>query len=469
MLVGPAVPAQPARLELELPRAEWLLAPASAPQLRTEGTPLFSESLVADELLPLLQMQEFEAALELLREHYEDLLALLESGDPDELVNGRVIAMGAPGAGGGGRVTSAMLYLIGHTYLSLEQFLPAETALLRALVPMPDYLRVHESLGLLYLRTERFDEARMHLVRAAELGLRTPNLFGALGYLNQEIDNYWGAAAAYQQAMMLQPENEQWQQGLLFSLAQTHQNDSALTLADQLLQTRPGDTNLWLIRAHSALETGEREEALASLETVIRLGELSVANLQVAATLHMQIGSTARAVTLLRAGFGRGLEFELIEQAMDWLEVNGDWEYLADLVTNLRADWDTLTAVQRSRLLSREGSIDLNAGDDAEARSVLEQALALDAGNADALMSLGAIHAGDRNYGQAEIYFQRASAYPSHQDNALISLAQIAIDQENFERALELLRDVASRNPAQTALRRNIDSLENLVLLQSEN
>jgi len=455
-------------LEIELPRAAWLLAPLSPPRLRQEGIALITETLTVQELMPLLASQEYESALALLKESEERILVLLESGDPLGLV-GAQAAAGPPAPVRPGQVSAALLYLIGHTYLALDQYLPAETAFRNALVALPDYLRVHESLGLLYLRNERYDEARVHLARAAELGLHTPNLFGALGFLNQATHNYWGAASAYQQAMILEPDNEQWRRGLLFALAETHQYDSGLTLVEQMLQDDVSDPDLWLYRSHMSLQAGERDVALTSLETAIRLGDISAANLQVCATLHMELGSIRRAIELLRASVIQGLEFEFVEQALNWLVLNDEWDYLAELLAALRERWDTLTEVQQSRILSREASVNLSADDEPAASTALEQALELDPGNADALMTLGNIHANNRNYTEAELLFQRASAYDRYRDSALISLAQIAIDQDDFARALEFLRDVVIRNPARTDLRRTIDSLENLVLLRTAN
>jgi tetratricopeptide (TPR) repeat protein len=97
----------------------------------------------------------------------------------------------------------------------------------------------------------------------------------------------------------------------------------------------------------------------------------------------------------------------------------------------------------------------------------LQEALDLDASNADALMALGAAYQDERDYTRAELMFERASAFDLHRENALVSLAQLAIDQQNFERALALLRDVVRGNPARTDLQRNVDVLENLVLAQT--
>jgi len=116
----------------------------------------------------------------------------------------------------------------------------------------------------------------------------------------------------------------------------------------------------------------------------------------------------------------------------------------------------------------REANLHLHDGEREAAAAALQEALELDPTNAEGLIALGRLRRDDRDYNSAELLFQRASAFDLYRESALISLAQIAIDQENFERALELLRDVFSRNPALTDLRRNIDSLENLVLLRAD-
>ena len=112
----------------------------------------------------------------------------------------------------------------------------------------------------------------------------------------------------------------------------------------------------------------------------------------------------------------------------------------------------------------RRSNLQLHDGNRQAARASLQEALELDASNAEALMTLGQAYRDDRDYNRAELMFQRASAFDLYRENALISLAQLAIDQQDFERALTLLRDVVSRNPARTDLQRNVDTLENLVL-----
>jgi tetratricopeptide (TPR) repeat protein len=470
LLLAPLAHAQ-LELRIDLPEAELLLAPVSPPQLQKEGQALPGESLLVPDYLDFIGRQEYEAALEFLRAEdndFDTLFTLLEAGDPLRLVQPRVVVGGVMSPSGGDLVSATMLYLIGHAYFSLERYLPAETAFQYALGPLPDYLRVHESLGLLYLATERYEEAREHLGRAAELGLHSPNLYAGLGYLNQQTENYFSAANAFANALIMET-NDSWQLGLLYALVQTRQYAAASSLVEQMLQTAPDDKVLWLYRSQTAMGAGQTEIALTSLETAIRLGDDSVANLQVCATLHMQQGSAARAVELLRQAFADGMDFQFMDQALTWLVQQGEWDYLRELLAAADSGRSSLTEAQQSRLLARDADLFLHDGDRQRATAALREAADLDPTNAQGLLMLGRMYLEDRDFNRAELLLQRAAAFDLYRDSASIALAQVAIDQENFTRALELLRGVVARNPGRTDLARNIDSLENLVLLQSEN
>jgi tetratricopeptide (TPR) repeat protein len=446
------------------------------PQLLKEGLPLPDEQPLIQPLIKLIGDADYEGALAFIRKSHGALLKLLEAGDPEGLVQQRASPGGlAPAPGGvappptANRVSAALLYLIGHVYFALEKFRPAEIAFQDALIALPDYVRVHESLGLLYLRTKRYDEARKHLARAAALGLNTPQLYGALGYLNQQTENYWGAASAFQQALVMDHDNENWQRGLLNALNETRQYRPEIALVEQMLRKHPDDSDLWLYRAQAAISAGEQQLALASLETAIRLGNDSVANKQVCATLHMQEGSVARAIELLKGGAAQGMDFEFLSQALDWLAQKGEWDYLRDLAASLDKRRSSLSGPDRSKLLTQEASLHLHDNRRQAAKTALQSALDLDPSNAGALMTLGKIYRDDHDYNRAELLFQRASAYDLYRENAIVALAQLAVDQENYPHAVELLQGVIKSDPTRTDLQRNIDSLQDLARLRTPN
>jgi tetratricopeptide (TPR) repeat protein len=468
ILLALSAHAASAQLAVELPDLVLALPSASPPHFQKEGLPYAAESEVVNDLLALIARGDYAGVVVRATEKYRAEITALEAGDPAGLVARRAGPGRLPGPvpTNGGGISATVLYLIGASYLSLERYVPAEAALKAALLALPDYLRVHESLGLLYIRTERYGDARIHLTRAAELGLNTAGLHAALGYVNVQEKNWWGVVSAYQQALTLEHDNEGWQESLLHGLSETRQYAAGLALVDQMLQQEPDDPILWLYRAHMALNADQRTAALTSLETAIRLGDDSVGNKQVCATLHMERGSLARAVELLKSAT-EDLQYDFIDQALARLSYEDEWDYFRELLAGVDARQLSLTESQRSRLLTRRAGLQLHDGNRQAAMASLQEALELDASNPDALMALGGAFRDDRDYNRAELMFQRASAFDLQRENALVSLAQLAIDQQNFERALALLREVVGSNPARTDLQRNVDVLENLLLAQT--
>ncbi|HEX5049546.1 MAG TPA: tetratricopeptide repeat protein [Gammaproteobacteria bacterium] len=466
-----AVRAAEPELTIELPAIEVSVSRVSPPYFQKEGLPYNTENELVTEILTRVGAEDYEGALTAAKKKHAAELQLLEAGDPGGVVAGRAGPgrLPIPVPAGGDEISATVLYLVGVAYMELERYVPAEAALKAALVPLPDYLRVHEALGLMYSRMERFADARAHFTRAAELGLNTAGLYATLGYLNSATKNYWGAVSAYQQALTMDPDNRSVQSSLLHALNETHQYAAGLALVEQMLQDDPNDPRLWLYRAQLSLSADRRDAALTSLETAIRLGDDSVANKQVCATLHMERGSVARAVELLKSLPPEALDFQFLDQALAWLAYENRWEYLRDLLAAAVERRSSLTEPQRSHLLTRRAALELNDGDRQAARATLQEAVGLDATNAEALMVLGQAYLDDRDYNRAETTFQRASAFPEYADNARVSLAQLAIDQQDFERALALLRDVLSRNPARTDLQRNVDTLESLVQERARN
>jgi tetratricopeptide (TPR) repeat protein len=465
VVIAPAAFAAETDLTVELPAVTLTLPRVSPPHFQREGVPYASENEFAIELLAFMDRQDYEGALAVAREKLGPMMAVLETGDPA----GLVARSAGPGRlpippTGGEDVSATVLYVIGVAYIYLERWVPAEAALKAALIPLPDYQRVHEALGNLYVQTERWDEARAHLNRAAELGLNTAQLHASLGYINYKIKNWWGMATAYQQAMTMEPDVRDFQTALMSALNETHQYAAGLALVEQMLQREPNDPVLWLYRSYMALSSGDRAVALTSLETTMRLGDDSVANKQVAAALHMERGSIARAVELLKSARAADLDFQFIDQALAWLNYENEWDYFRDLLAAAERRRNLLDNLQGSRLLTHVSNLQLHDGSRRAAITTLQQAVDLDSSNAEALITLGQAYRDERDLNRAELMFQRASAFELYRENALASLAQIAIDQQNFGRALELLRDIVSRNPARTDLQRNVDVLENLVL-----
>lgn len=362
-------------------------------------------------------------------------------------------------------ISASMLYVIGHTYFSLQRYRPAETAFRLALQAGAN-IRAHESLGMLYLRTERYEDARTHLSQAVQLGRNTALVHSALGYLDVRTRRYSAAATDFQRALVLAPDDRNAQRGLLLALTETREHDKAGALVEHLLREDPDDRDLWLYRSRIALLADDRASALASLETALRLGDDSVDNRRACFELQMESGNVARGVELLRGLRARELPFHFVDEALGWLAIESEWDRFRELLGAV--DRAALGGVEQSRLLTRRATLAVRDGNRRAASTALQEALELDPANADALLALGQIYHSDRDYGRAELVLRQASDYAAVREDALVARAEVAIDQEDFDDALLHLRSVVDSNPARADLKRNIDLLQNLQLLRTQ-
>jgi tetratricopeptide (TPR) repeat protein len=395
-----------------------------------------------------------------------DIRPARASSGPERPSNG-LVGAGARGIGlPPETISAAILYVIGHSYFSLQRYRPAETAFRLALQAAPGHIRAHESLGMLYLRTERYEDARAHLSQAVQLGRNTALVHSALGYLDVRTRRYSAAATDFERALVLAPDDRNAQRGLLLALTETHEHDKAAALVEQLLRAEPDDRDLWLYRARIALSADERASALASLETALRLGDDSLENRRACFELQMESGNVARGVELLRGLRARDLSFPLVDQALGWLANENEWDRFRELLGSI--DRASLGGVEQSRLLTRRAALAVRDGNSRAASTALQEALELDPANADALLALGQFHRAARDYGRAELVLRRASDYAAVRDDALVARAEVAIDQEQFDSALMLLRNVVDGSPARADLKRNIDLLQNLQLLRTQ-
>ncbi|HVJ28756.1 MAG TPA: tetratricopeptide repeat protein, partial [Gammaproteobacteria bacterium] len=489
-------------------------------QAMPEGIAEIGEQSLIIELKPLLAAGNYEAALARIGLNYGPELLLLDRGDYDAFMGTRTPTDGMPDPGEsasataralepgdqpiertatneaastrdnrperpsssfGGRpggnttrasnmpppdtISASMLYVIGHTYFSLQRYRPAETAFRLALQAGAN-IRAHESLGMLYLRTERYEDARTHLSQAVQLGRNTALVHSALGYLDVRTRRYSAAASDFQRVLVLAPDDRNAQRGLLLALTETREHDKAAALVEQLLREEPDDRDLWLYRARIAVTANERSSALASLETALRLGDDSVENRRACFELQMESGNVARGVQLLRGLRARDLPFALVDQALGWLANENEWDRFRELLGSV--DRAALGGVEQSRQLMRRAALAAHDGNRRAASTALQDALDLDPANADALLALGQIHRTDGDYGRAELLLRRASDYDAVREDALIARAEVASDQENFDGALMHLRNVVDSNPARADLKRNIDLLQNLQVLRTQ-
>ena len=377
------------------------------------------------------------------------------------------------------RDSAALRLLRGQVLLSLKRYQAAEKALQAALEIMPDLASAHRSLSMVYTVKKQYPQARTHLTRSIELGVADAQVYGQLAFVNLQLGQAASALAGYQYALFLDADNDQWRQGLLYALIQSQAFDQAQALVDELLKNAPNNADLWLQRGQLALQQSRPQQAIASLETALKLGVKDADNIAITAQLHIQSGSPRRAVDLLSERFTtlvKAEKVDVLDQVAAWLAYQQDWHQLARLTRALNRSKAKLPARYQSRFAVYNAQLalsdDVGSGNKPSnkkqkfAHKYLQAAIKSDPANGEALLLLATLLRDQSRHERAVLYYVRAEALPLFKERALLGRAQLEIDRQNYREALRSLRAVAQASPHRSDVIANIQSLENLVRAQ---
>ncbi len=390
------------------------------------------EQSLAEQLKPLLAEANYKAAVKVL-ESYQNL-----------------------------KKSSALLQVSGQVYLALQQWSQAEQVLLKAIAQEPGLSRSHRSLAVIYLQQKQYDKAQQHISQAIALGHQDAQLFGQLAYINMQNHQPWAAISGYQNALLLEPNSKQWQQGLLAALVQSEQYQQANGLVADLLAKDAQNIDLWLRRGQIALNLQQYQKALASFEMAIRLGDNNINNQLLTAQLHIQHGSVEQATLLLSKVLTKdALQFRELHSTFAWLIQNQRYQLTEKLLATITKP-SQLTAFDQSQYFTFKGQLAAEKKALKQAVKWYEKALALDANNGLVLLALAEHFAEKQAYSRAELYYIRASVISAVKEQALLGHAQLEINQQDYASAIVLLNKVLAHNPSRFDIKQNITVLQRL-------
>lgn len=364
------------------------------------------------------------------------------------------------------QLSPALLHLKGQVYFSIEDYEEAEYIFQSVLSRTPQFVRAHVDLSTLYLKLHRFEDSRLHMAKAISYGESSARSFGLLGYLNTRLHNAQSAISAYQNALMLEPTNIEWQRGLLVALTKSGMTEAALALSEQMIKTQQGDASLALNRASLYLKNEDHINALASLERAFLLGDDNPVNYLAAAQLHLKVDSFDRAIELMQLlANSEALDIEVISETISGLSLNSRWDVAEKLLDVYSSRLQDVTAREQSEFHLQRAIVFSNTNRQSLAVQSFQKSIDIDPSNAKSLLEFARYHHGNNTLVEADTYFTRASAFDETNKQALLGKAQVLIDLEDYRSALKLSREVFGKYPDLTYLSDNIRALENLVRL----
>ena len=392
----------------------------------------------------------------------ERLRGLLESGDKQAVLKELEAFYDI-------ELSVAMLMLKAQLYFALEDYEKAEKTYLASLARSPQLVRAHSDLGQLYLIKDDLHKAREYFAKAIALGANDAVVYGQLAYLNLTLHGPYSAINAYQQALAIEPEQVQWQQGLFVALTQAKMYQAAAALLSELITKSPNDSKLWLNQAILSLEQNDSRAALASLEMAILFGDKRETNLKTAAQLHLQQDSFERAVELINTHLSQyDLDLTSLNTYLTWLSQRGLWQQSKTILASLenklsRFDGQTKSVIYLHKALLNSETANLNAAD-----SAFKLALDANPNHGQALVAYADFLIDRKSFTQAETLYLRAEALSDWQKQAMLSRAQLYVDIQKYDAALTVLKSVTSRFPETRGISEQIALLENIIVTKKQ-
>lgn len=343
-------------------------------------------------------------------------------------------------------------YTLATVYFQCEDFTNAIRYYEMALAKFPDFLRAQRNLALALVRTGRYAEAIPALTRTLSLGGIDGRIYGLLAYAHTQEGEYFSAASAYQQALLFEPTNKDYQLGLVQCLITTARYNEALRLLDELLIRSPDSEMLWALQANIYLLQNQLGRAAASYEILRRLGKAKAEHLSILGDIYLAEGIPDLALSAYLDASQRDGDTNLSRtlRAADLLASRGAWDEARQLLDRARtladsmSDRDNELELKRLRLQARVAQ---GQGQWAMAIQILEELLQRNPLDGEALLLAGDYHLRHGDPQRAAFCFDTAAKIEGFEAVALVKHAQLLVDTQQYPRAIELLRRAQKIQP----------------------
>ena len=342
-------------------------------------------------------------------------------------------------------------FTLANIYFQQEELELAAQAYRIAVGKYPKFRRAWRNLGLIYVRQGDFEEALPALTRVIELGGSDAITYGLLGFAYSSGEDYLAAESAYRMAILLDPKTLDWKMGLTRSFFKQERFPEAVALCGQLIKDDPDRVDMWLLQANAYIGSNQPLKAAEIFELVDHLGKSTADSQNMLGDIYINqelytMAADAyihamdkdpeydpqRAIRSAKVLIARGA-FKDTRRVIEHIEKRFDGQ--------LETDDQKDVLKLRARLTVADGS-----GQDEEVQ-VLQNIVALDPLDGEALILLGQ-HAGrNGDTEKAIFYFERAEGLEKYEADAKIRHAQLLVQSGKYAEALPLLRRAQQIKP----------------------
>lgn len=344
-------------------------------------------------------------------------------------------------------------FMEGNLRYQGEELEAAVAAYREAVVKHPRFRRAWGNLALACARSGDFSGAIEGFSRVVALGGADSTTYALLGIAHTNQRDYLAAESAFRMATLLDPASQEWRMGLAECLFKQGRFDDAVALCDSLLAVSPERAELWLLQANAHARMGRPLDAAENLEVLHGLGKGTPDTFNLLGDIYVN----ERLFDLARESYARAFESAPDAGARRAVRAAGDLaargaldesRTLIERVEELAAA--SLDESLRMQVLKLRARIAVASGAGDEQVRILEQIVALDPLDGEALLLLGQHYGRSGDPERAVLYFDRASGMPEHEAEAARGKAQVFVRMGLYADALPLLRKAQTLDPRES-------------------
>jgi len=408
----------------------------------------FAESYIAStDIEPRVTMIE--------RDQMQKVLELISSDKMDDAA--KMLAKQR-----GDAASAVFDFTLANIYFQQEKLDEAVPVYEIAVEKYPKFRRAWRNLGLIHVRQGEFEKALPALTKVIELGGGDSLTYGLLGFAYSSIENNLAAESAYRQAVLLDPVTMDWKMGLARALFKQERYSEAAALCSSLIESDPARADLWLLQANAFVGLSKPLKAAENYELVDSLGASTVDSLNMLGDIYVNEGLFEMAVNAYIRAMEKNPDrnAERPIRASKVLVTRGALEETKALIERIEEMHGAhLGQVDKKDLLKLRARIAVAEGQGEEEVNVLEEIVALDPLDGEALILLGQ-HAGRSNEPEKAIfYYERAESLEKYEADAKVRHAQLLVGQGKYTEALSLLRRAQELKPRED-IQKYLDQVE---------
>lgn len=319
-----------------------------------------------------------------------------------------------------------------------------------AVEKFPRFRRAWRNLALIHVRQADHAKAATALTRVIELGGGDALTYGLLGFSLSNLDNHLGAETAYRMASLLDPATADWKMGLARCFFKQQRFADAAALCDAMLAGEPDRADLWLLQGNAYVGLGQRMRAAENYEIVERMGQGTPESLNMLGDIYINEELFELAVSAYARALERGpsVTSDRAVRAAKVLTARGALREAKGLVESVeRLRGERLSDAEKKDLLKLRARLAVAEGAGDEEARVLEEIVALDPLDGEALILLGQHAQRGNDPDRAIFLFERAAAIEAFEADAKVRHAQLLVGLGRYAEALPLLRRAQTVKP----------------------